>query len=284
MTILKIGAAVAIGLALLFGLVILAAINSLRDPPFDPSAVAPLGTSATFEADRIVETSSGYVVAGVVGTSDPLRGRPCSGRLALLFLDQRGRPMRAAVLPGLERSRYCADRVDALVNGIGGGWFVAATGIRDSGPSALFPGMPGTDSLRVTLRVAASGALVDGFGDGGIVEGHRAAGRVDGVVFTTNLNRIAESGAVRDDMVPEKDRYATWPSFEVEDDLLVAIDYGPGLTFQTFARDAPATLVYRPLHAASTRSTIDLGSNLGVGDTVLHDGVMYVAVRDSMGA
>jgi hypothetical protein len=283
MTILKVGVAVAVGLALLYVLFILIAINSLRDPPFDPPEVAPLGKSATFQADRIVETEAGYVVAGVVGTSDPLRRRQCSGRFALVYLDERGRATRAAVLSGLERSRYCAERVDALVSTKDGGVLVAGTGIRDGGPSGLFPGKPSTDSLPVTFRVGAGGALVDSFGDDGVLEGHRAAGRVDGAMFTTRLERITERGAIRDDLVVSTPAFSSWRSFEVDDDLLVAIDYGPGLTFQTFERDAPSVVVYRPLHSTPSEPTVEVGTNFGIGDTLLRGGVMYVAVRDHAG-
>lgn len=285
MTILKIGVAVAVGLVLVCGLLLLAALNSLnslREPPFDPPEVAPLGKRPPFEADRIAKTAAGYVLAGVVGASDPLRGRPCSGRFALLFLDNRGRPTRAAVLSGPERSRYCAERVDALVSWTERGWFVAGTGVRDGGPEPLFGGRS-TDSLPVTFRLDASGALVKSFGDGGVVEGHRAAGRVDGAMFTTRLERITERGSIRDDLVFYTPPFPSWGSFEVDDALLVAIDYGPDLTFQTFERDAPAVVAYRPLHSMSPEPTVELGTNFGVGDTLLRDGVMYVAVRDRAG-
>lgn len=230
-----------------------------------------------------METDAGYLVAGVVGTSDPLRAHPCSGRFALLYLDERGRATRAAVLLGLERSRYCAERVDALVSTTDGGVVVAGTGIRSGGPSGLFPGKPSTDSLPATFRVDASGALVEGFSDDGVLEGHRAAGRVDGALFTTRLERMTWDGSIRDDLVVSTAPYSSWRSFEVENDLLVAIDYGPGLTFQTFERDAPSVVVYRPLHSTPPEPPVEVGTNFGIGDTLLRGGVMYVAVREHAG-
>jgi Domain of unknown function (DUF5122) beta-propeller len=283
LTILKIAGAILAVLLLVAGCGVLAAINSLRDPPFDPPEVAPLGPNAQFEADRVARTGAGYTVAGVVGTSDPLRGRPCSGRFALLFLDERGRPTTAAVLSGPERSRFCADRVDALVNGSDGTWFVAGTAVRDGGPSGLFPGKPSTDTQYVTFRVDARGALVEGFGDGGILEDHRVAGRVTGAVFTTDLERLTESGDVRDDLVAGQVRGSR---FEVDDELLVAVSFGSGLTFRTLERDAPDVAVYRPLHSLpvyQTEPTVDVGSDVSVSDSLLLDGVLYVAVRDTAG-
>ena len=285
MTILKIGVSVAVGLVLLYGLFVLIAINSLRDPPFDAPEVAPLGTRATFEADRFLETASGYLVAGVVGTSDPLRGTACSGRFALVVLDERGRATAATILSGIEQSRYCADRVDALLPAPGGGWVMAGSGVRDGGPSALFGGRS-TDSLWVTFRLDARGAPVESFGDGGLVEGRSAAGLVAGVLFTRYLERITESGAARDDLVISDAPLEFWSSFEVEDDLLVAVGFGPGLVFRTFERDAPSVAEYRPLHALpsyQSEPTVELGTNLGVGDTLLLDGTLYAAMSDQAG-
>jgi hypothetical protein len=156
--------------------------------------------------------------------------------------------------------------------------------VRDGGPQVLFGGRS-TDSLPVTFRVDSSGALVESFGDGGVVEGHRAAGRVDGALFTTKLERMTGDGSIRDDLVDSTAPFSSWWSFEVDDDLLVAVDYGPGLTFETFERDAPSVAVYRPLHPAPTpgEPTFELGTKVSVDDTLLHDGVLYVAVRDLVG-
>jgi hypothetical protein len=280
MTILKIGVGIVVGLALLYGIGVLIAIASLRDPPFDPPAVAPLGRSAAFEADRILETDAGYVLAGVVGTSDPFRVEPCSGRFALLFLDAQGRTTRATILSGPERSDHCADRVDALVGGDAGGFVVAGTGVRDGGPSALFGGRS-TESLRVTFRVDERGAPVETFGAGGRVEGHWAAGRVDNALFTRHLERMTENGAVHDDFVLSDAPLEFWRSFEVEDDLLVAVGFGPGLVIQAFERDEGPSVAYRPLHGAP--APVELGTNLGVADTLLKGDRLYVAMADAAG-
>jgi hypothetical protein len=285
-TILKIGASAAVGLVLLYGVGALIAYLSLREPAFDPPEVAALGAKAPFEAYRVLEGGSGYVVAGVVGSSDPVHARGCSGRFALMFLDPRGRATRAALLPGIEESHYCAGRVDGFLPAPGGGWLVVGTGVRDGGPDPLFSGRS-TDSLPVTFRVDASGSLVGSFGDHGRVEKHRAAGRVEGAVFTTRLERMNERGDVRDGFLVSDAKYWGWPGFEVEDELLVAIDYGSGLRFHAFERDAPGVAAYRPLHslpAFQSEPTVDLEPELGIGDTLLLDGVLYVAVNDEAGA
>jgi hypothetical protein len=285
-TVAKIIAALVGGLALLVGLLVLGAVDSLRDPPFDPPALAPLGAGASFQADRVVARETGYVLAGVVGTSDPLRGKPCSGRFAVVFLDERGQAERASVLAELEGDHYCAERVSAVVPGPDGGWFIAGTGVRDGGPSALFPSKPSTDSVWVTYRVDARGSLVDAFGDGGALRGHEVAGRVEGAVFTRRLARVAESGEVHDDLVDSDAPSEFWSSFEVEDELLVAVDLGLDLIFRAYERDAPSVAVYRPLHSLpshQTEPTVDLGSRVSVQDTLLLDGILYVAVRDVAG-
>jgi hypothetical protein len=286
MTILKIAGAVAAVLLLVAGCGVLVAINSLRDPPYDPPEVEPLGRDATFQAERVVETDDGYLLAGVVGTSDPLRGRPCSGRFALVFLDGRGVATRSVVLSGLERDRFCAQRVSAVVPNSDGGWFIAGTGVRDGGPSALFPSKPSTDSVWVTFRVDPSGALVEAFDEDGAVRGHEVSGRVEGAVFTRRLERVSEDGSVHDDLVASDAQGEFWSSVEVEDELLVAVDSGLDLIFQAYERDAPAVAVYRPLHslpAYQTEPTVDLGSEVSVGDSLLLGGILYVAVRDAAG-
>jgi hypothetical protein len=281
----KIAAGVAIGLVTLFGLVVLLAISSLRDPPFDPPPVAPLGTADGFRADRLVESRNGYVVAGVLGSSDPRRGTPCSSRFAVVFLDERGRAQRGAVVSVLERDRYCAERVDAVVAAPDGGWLVAGSGIRDGGPSALFPSKPSIDSTRVTFRLDETGSLDEAFGDGGAVRGHEVAGRVPGAVFTRGLERMDEDGSVHDDLVDSDDVFWGGSAYEVDGELLVPVDFGLDLTFQTYERDAPSVAVYRPLHPdpdLSREPTVDLG-DVSVVDTELVDGTLYVAVRDEAG-
>ena len=279
-------AALVIGLPLLvIGCGVLAAVNSLRDPPFDPPELAPLGRTSKFRADRVLESEAGYLVAGVVGTSDPLRGRPCSGRVAVVFLDVDGHGVRASVPAAFERGRYCAERIEAVVAMPDGGWLVTATGSRDSGPSALFPSKPSTDSQHVTLRLDTAGSLVETFGDGGVVTEHRAAGRVDGAVFTTKLERMTEDGSVHDDLVDSDAVHWGWPRFEADADLIVALDFGPAVSFQTFERDSPSSAVYRPLHPDpidSGTATVDLGE-VSNGDTAMHDGTLYVVIRDAVG-
>lgn len=283
-TALKIGVSVAVGVLAIYGVMILAAIDSLKDSPFDPPPVAPLGRAATFEADGILETESGYVVAGVVGTSDPHRRAPCSGRFALVFLDAQGRAERATVLSGIETSRYCADRVDDFLPAPGRGWILAGTGVRDGGPAALFGGRS-TDFQTVTLRLDESGALMESFGEDGLVEDHQAAGVLDGATFTTRLRRMTESGEVRDDLVVGEAAYEFWRAFEVERGFLVAVASGPGVTWQAFERDDPLVPRYHALPGATaaTTNTLPLEADLGIGDTLLRDRVLYVAVRDRGG-
>lgn len=285
MAIVKVVLGVVAVLLLVAGCGVLATMDSLRDPPFDPPALAPLGPDAPFRADRIAEGPEGYAVAGVLGTSDPLRGRPCSGRFAVVLLDVQGRAQRAAVLTDLERGNYCADRVDELVPAPDGGWLVAATGVRDGGPSALFPGKPSTDSQRVTFRLDENGTLVESFGRSGAVRNHHVAGRVDGAFFTDRLERMAEDGSVHDDLVDSEKSYWRWRELEVADDEIVAIGYGRDLTFQTFERDAPEVPVYRPLHpdpAVPGDPTIDLG-DVRVVDTMLLGRRLFVVVDDGAG-
>jgi len=281
----KIVAVVVAGLVALLGISVVAVVLSLRDPPFDPPALSPLEPGAPFRADRVVATDTGYVVAGVVGTSDPRRGVPCSGRFAVVFLDERGRERRATVLTDLERDRYCADSVEAVVAAPGGGLLVGGRGVRDGGPSALFPGKPSSDSEQIIVRLDGNGSPVASFGDRGAVRGHVLAGRIGDVVFTTELERLAADGSVHDDLVDAKPSYFRSRYVKVEGNLIVAVRYSVGLTFDVFERDASSVATYRSVHpppAAASEPTVDLGE-VSVTDTALLGGILYVAVRDSGG-
>jgi hypothetical protein len=280
-TFLKIGAAVLGGLALMFALGALLAYESLKDPPFDPLALAPLGKSPTLHLDKLVEADHGYVVAGMLGTSDPHRGTPCSGRPALVWIDQRGRAERAVLLSILESSRYCADRIEALLPDGDGGWLVTGHGVRDGGPSGLFPGKPSTDFTTFTARFDAAGNYVESFGDDGVVEDLQLGGRSDRVLFTDDIERVTDDGEVRDDLVTGAEEFAFWRWLLVEDDLLVAVEHGGDLKLQTFERGDAPVVHYRPLQAPP--AVVELGPTYGFDDMVLAGGVVYAAVRDRVG-
>jgi hypothetical protein len=283
-TFLKIVASVLVGIGLLFGFLLFGAYLSLRDAPFDAPAVAPLEANAPFAAYKVLSTGSGYVVAGVAGEPDPHRRGPCSGRFALVFLDDHGRTTGATILAGPEQSRYCGDRVSAFLSAPDGGYMLAGWAVRDGGPDKFFGGRS-TDLLRTTFRLGERGAPSGAFGDEGRVEGHLAAGRVEGAWFTEGLARLSESGEVHDDLVGTLPHVELWSSFEVEDDLLVAVDHGLDLEFQTFERDDSGQAMYRALNSSppGNAPTVDLGIDVSVQESLLLGGILYVAVRDTVG-
>jgi hypothetical protein len=271
--------------AVVFGLSIAALVATFSGPiGWKPPEVAPLPRNAQFQAELVLARDDGYVVAGVVGTKEPGRDDRCSGRFALVELDEGGEARRAVIASGPERDRFCADRVEILLADEGGGWLLSGTGQRRSPPSRIYPDPLGTDHAWYTLHFFADGSPVGGFADRGLLEDTLLAGRVGGVLVTQRLQRLTNAGEVRDDLLAEpRDVWESWSAILV-DDVVVALGTGLPLDFQTFVVDRsqhPGR--FRALHPYPNElypeRTVDLGSGIvNEADTVLHRGRLAVVL------
>lgn len=277
-TLLKSGLVAVAALALVTVVPVLIALVALFWPSSAP-AVLPLRASAQFRAYELGEVDDGYVIAGTVGTISPSPQRTCSGRFALVFLDRDGRPRRATVLPGLERSRYCAARLSALVPAWGGGWLVAGTGVRDEGESLLSPSERSTGGVWATVLADAEGAVVPGFGDEGLLTGGEAAGSVAGAAFTRQLERITSAGVLVDDFVVSSGPSGWWTWIVSSGGLLVAVD-AIGAEGQTLVREPGSVRTYRPL---VRDMPIEVGSYV-LSDALLLGETLFVGAADAAGA
>jgi hypothetical protein len=273
-----VGALFALGVAVLY-LWLISPIG------WEPPEVASLSAGQGFEADEVVVRDDGYVVAGVAGTSEPDLEDRCSGRFALVELDDAGSTRRAVLASGPERDRFCADRVQAVFPEEAGGWLLSGSAARRGKPSPIFP-EPSTDHYWFTLRFSDDGEPDEDFGDGGVTRDALVVGRAEGVLVTYLSQRVTEDGDLRHDLVVDPDRVTPgWSTVVPGRRFFVAIESGPGLTFQTFVVDGTSDPVrFRALHPvpydSRPRPTVDLGSSVqNDGDLAEHAGLLYAVVE-----
>jgi hypothetical protein len=272
-------------------LCVVAAVGLYLTGPFGwkPPEVAPLSTGQSFHARLVLQDDEGYVVAGVAGTTQPDADDRCSGRFALVRLDEDGTSRRAVVASGPERDRFCASRVESVLPVGTGGWFLSGWGTRRERPPLISLEDPGTDEERYTLRFSADGRPDRGFGDLGLVRESLVLVRVGETLVTADLERMTDDGEVRDDLLAVAgDPFEPWAALVAEEDIVVALDrHGLPLTFRTFVVDRsrePARL--GPSDAEPERSDriVELGlGDFEASDAALDAGRLYVLVGRTEG-
>jgi hypothetical protein len=261
------------GVALVATLTVVLVVSSLTRAGSAPE-VASLGTGDMLKADLVLPEADGYVVAGVAGTEEPGADGLCSGRFAVVSLDDVGSPRRALLASGPERDRYCANWLESAFRGDDGGWVLSGAGLRDAGRSPIRPSERSHDIEMFTLRLSDDGEADSSFGDGGLLRGALVVGRSDDVLVTNRLRRVSADGELRDDLLVSRGpELATWYEVLHEQDLLVAFSTGSSLRFQPLLADRTRDPVqFQPLAEAD----VEIGDVvLSSGDLALDSGRLY---------
>jgi hypothetical protein len=226
----------------------------------------------------------GYVLAGIAGEAEPGDDRLCSGRFALVSLNENGSPRRALLASAPERDRFCAKSLTSAFRQETGEWVVSGFATRYAEPSRFYPLGPSSDTQTYVLRLTDDGEPDPSFGERGVVRGAFLVGRAGETYVTNRLERVTADGDVRDDLLEVQESvYHSWSGVVAERDTVVVFDAGLPLSFQTFEADDPRSpsrlraLTPQPNYP---ERTIELGNALfNWHDVALHGGRLYVVLE-----